>query len=237
MKKIIQSLAALAAFGALALAAQAQPAPKIYVVDMAKLYDTHYKTQEQNAKIQADDQKAQEEVEKMNKEGNALVEEYKSLNDQASNPTLSADAKSKAQDAAQKKLEQIQGKQREVQTFIQNTRNSLGQRLNTFRSLMLEEITKVATDVAKRKGATLLIDKAGPTAIGISNFLYTDPAYDITEDVLKEINKDRPANVPAPAPAAAAPAATPSTSTPAPAPSSSGSSGSTPAVSIPGIKK
>src|SRR6266498_3262451 len=164
MKNPIKSLVALAAFGALALGAAAQPAPKIFVVDMAKLYDTHYKTVEQNAKIQADDQKAQEEVEKMNKEGNALVEEYKALNEQAGNPALSADAKSKAQDAAQKKLDQIQQKKNEVGTFIQNTRNTLGQRLQTFRSLMLEEISKIATDVAKRKGATLLIDKAGPTA-------------------------------------------------------------------------
>jgi outer membrane protein len=132
MKNPIKSLVAIAAFAALALGAHAQPAVKILVVDMAKVYDTHYKTLEQNAKIQADDAKAQEEVEKMNKEGNALVEEYKSLNDQSNNPALSAEAKGKAQDAAQKKLESIQGKQREVQTFIQNTRNSLGQRLNTF---------------------------------------------------------------------------------------------------------
>jgi outer membrane protein len=196
MKNSIKSLVAIAAFGAIAIGAAAQPAPKIFVVDMAKLYDTHYKTIEQNAKIQADDQKAQEEVEKMNKEGNAIVEEYKALAEKANSPALSADAKSKAQDDAQKKLEAIQGKQREVQTFIQNTRNSLGQRLQTFRSLMLEEISKVATDVAKRKGATLLIDKAGPTAIGISNFIYSDPAYDLTEDVLKEINKDKPAGAP-----------------------------------------
>src|SRR5436190_7242482 len=163
MKNPIKSLVALAAFSALALGMHAQPAIKIYVVDMAKLYDTHYKTLEQNAKIQSDDQKAQEEVEKMNKEGNSLVEEYKTLNDQSNNPALSAEAKSKAQDAAAKKLEAIQNKQREVQTFIQNTRNSLGQRLNTFRALMLEEISKIATDVAKRKGATILLDKAGPT--------------------------------------------------------------------------
>ena len=202
MKNPTKSLVAVAAFCALALGAAAQPALKICVVDMAKLYDTHYKTLEQNAKIQADDQKAQEEVEKMNKEGNALVEEYKAANEKSNNPALSTDAKSKAQDDAQKKLEAIQAKQREVQTFIQNTRNSLGQRLNTFRSLMLEEISKVATDMAKRKGATLLIDKAGPTAIGISAFLYADPAYDITEEVAKEINKDKPATAPsAPAPA------------------------------------
>ncbi|MBM3855978.1 MAG: OmpH family outer membrane protein [Verrucomicrobia bacterium] len=209
MKYSIQSLVATAAFAAATLVAPAQPALKIAVVDMAKLYDTHYKTVEQNAKIQADDQKAQEEVEKMNKEGNALVEEYKTLNEQSNSPALSTEAKSKAQNEAQRKLEAIQNKQREVQTFIQNTRNSLGQRLNTFRSLMLEEISKIAADVAKRKGATVLFDKAGPTGIGISNLIYTDAAYDITDDVLKEINKDRPAG------AATAPAAAPATPSPA----------------------
>ena len=216
MKNPIKSLVAIAAFAAVTLGVHAQPALKILVVDMAKLYDTHYKTVEQNAKIQADDAKAQEEVEKMNKDGNALVEEYKSLNDQSNNPALSADAKAKAQGAAQAKLESIQNKQREVQTFIQNTRNSLGQRLNTFRSLMLEEISKVAAEVAKRKGANLLLDKAGPTAIGISNIVFADAAFEITDEVMKEINKDRPAGAAVPA---AAPAGT----------------SSAPAVSVPGL--
>ena len=44
MKKSIHSLLALAAFGASALFAQAQPALKILTIDMAKLYDGHYKT-------------------------------------------------------------------------------------------------------------------------------------------------------------------------------------------------
>ncbi len=198
MKKSIQSLIAVALFGALSLAAQAQPAVKLVVVDMAKLYDSHYKTVEQNAKIQADDAKAQEEVDKMNKEGNTLVEQYKGLKDQTGSAMLNAEAKAKAQADADKVLEAIQNKQREVQAFIQNTRNSLGQRLNTFRSLMLEEISKVAGDVAKRKGATLLLDKAGPTGIGISSVVYSDPGYDITDDVLKEINKDKPVGAAAP---------------------------------------
>ena len=54
MKKTIQSLAALALIGALSLAARAEPAVKLLVVDMAKLYDTHYKTVEKNAQLQAD---------------------------------------------------------------------------------------------------------------------------------------------------------------------------------------
>ncbi|MSU49465.1 MAG: OmpH family outer membrane protein [Opitutus sp.] len=211
MKNTIKSLVAIAAFGALALSISAQPDPQIRIVDMAKLYDTHYKTLEQNAKIQADDQKAQDEVAKMNKEGQTIVDEYKALIEQSNNPTASAEAKARAQNDAQKRYEDIQKKQQEVQTFIQNTRNSLGQRLNTFRSLMLEEISKIAADVAKRKGATILLDKAGPTGIGISNLVYGDPAYDITEEILKEINKDRPAGAPTAPPAekgAAAPAVT-----------------------------
>jgi len=208
MKKSIRSLSVVAALALSAALAHAQPAPKLLVVDMAKLYDSHYKTEEQNAKLRADEQKAQEEIERMNKDGNALVDEYKGLSDQSNNPALSADAKTKSQNEAQKKLEEIQRKKNEISTFAQNTQRSLQQRLQTFRSLMLEEISKIATDVAKRKGSTLLLDKAGPTLIGVSNVIYADAAYDITDEVLKEINKDRPAGSPAPAPApAAAPAA------------------------------
>ncbi len=198
MKKSIQSLVLFAVLGAFSLAARAQPAVKLYVVDMAKLYDTHYKTVEKNAQLQADDQKAQEEVDKMNKEGNGLVEEYKALTDKSANPALTAEAKSAAQNDAQKKFEAIQNKQREVQTFIQNTRNSLQQRMQTYKALILEEISKTATAVAQRKGATLLIDKSGPSLFLIPSVIYSDPGYDITDDVMKEINKDRPATAAVP---------------------------------------
>ena len=225
MKKIIHTITAFLALGALALVARAQPQIKLYVVDMAKLYDTHYKTIEKNTQLQSDDQKAQEEVDRLNKEGNSLVEEYKALNDKISNPALTAEAKSSAQNDAQKKLEGIQNKQREIQTFIQNTRNSLQQRMQTYKALILEEISKIATTVAQRKGATLLVDKSGPSIFLIPSVIYSDPGFDITDDVMKEINKDRPAGA-TPAPEAA-PAAAPAT-TPAPA-------AGAPAISVPGL--
>jgi outer membrane protein len=208
MKKTITSLSIFAAIALSAVVAQAA-APTILVVDMAKLYDSHYKTEEQNAKLRADEQKAQEEIEKMNKDGNVLVEEYKGLSDQANNPSLTDAAKAKSQGEAAKKLDEIQRKKNEIGTFAQNTQRSLQQRLQNFRSVMLEEISKIASDVGKRKGATLLLDKAGPTLIGVSSVIYADASYEITDDVMKEINKDRPAASAAPAPApAAAPAAT-----------------------------
>jgi outer membrane protein len=226
MKKPIRTLCALLAVGAASIAAQAQPALKLLVVDMAKLYDTHYKTVDQNAKLQSDDQKANEEVAKMNTEGNALVEEYKALNEQATNPALTAEAKAKAQNDAQKKYEAIQQKQREVQTFVQNTQRSLQTRLQNFRSLMLEEISKVVVDIAKRKGATLVLDKAGPTLIGVSSVIYFDTGYDITDEVAKEIAKDKPAGTPD----AKATSGTPTVVPPS-------GSGEAPKITVPGVGK
>ena len=221
MKKSIQSLVAVAAIAFTALTTHAQTAPKILVVDLAKLFDNHWKTQEQQAKLQADEAKAKDQLDQITKDGNALVEQFKELDEQSKNPTATAEAKAKAQGEAQKKYDEIQQKRSEQNSFIQNTRNTLQQRFQTFKTLMIEEITKTAVEIAKKQGATLLLDKSGPTLVGVSNVLYFDPGYDITEQVAAELNKDRPANSPTPAPAAAAaPAAT----------------GDAPKITVPGIK-
>lgn len=229
MKLIVKSLLAVIAFGGTAFFAAAQT-PKILVVDMARLYDSHYKTEEQNAKLRGDEQKAQEELEKLNAEGNRLVEQYKELAEQAQNPTLSESAKAKAEQDAQSKLEEIQRKQNEVQNFRMSTQRSLQQRVQTFRDVLLEEIGKIATDVAKRQGATLLLDKSGPTLIGIPTVMFADASTEITDAVAAEINKSRPAGSAAPA---AAPAATPAPATKAPAPTKADE----PSVTFPGAKK
>src|SRR5882724_5644866 len=223
MNTFLKSLFALAAFGATALFVQAQPALKILVVDMAKLYDGHYKTEEQNSKLKDDEGKASVELEKLNKDGNTLVEDYKQMIEQSKNPALTAEARTKAEGDAQKKYEEIQKKQNEVQTFRTNTQRSLQQRVNTFKQLLLEEISKLTTDIAKKKGATIVIDKAGPSMIGVSNIVYTDPGYDITDEVMAEINKTRPAGMPAPS----------ATNASAPKPGASDA----PTVAFPGAKK
>jgi outer membrane protein len=194
------------------------------VVDLAKLFDNHWKTQEQQAKLQADEAKAQDQLAQITKDGNALVEQFKELDEQSKNPTATAEAKTKAQGEAQKKYDEIQQKRSEQNSFIQNTRNTLQQRFQTFKTLMIEEITKSAVEIAKKKGATFLLDKSGPTLVGVSNILYFDPSLDITDEVATELNKDRPA-------ATAAPAAS-TTATPA-APAATGDS---PKITVPGIK-
>jgi outer membrane protein len=225
MKPSLKSLFACAAIALTAVTAHAQTAPKIVVVDLAKLFDNHWKTKEQQAKLQADEAKAQDQLAAITKDGNALVEQFKELDEQSKNPTATADAKAKAQGEAQKKYDEIQQKRSEQQQFVNTTKQTLQQRFQNFKTLMLEEITKAATEIAKKHGATLLLDKSGPTLVGVSNILYFDPSYDITEEVMTELNKDAP-----PASATTAPTTSaPSTTAPA--------AGDSPQITVPGISK
>ena len=201
MNKLLATLLAVTAFaGVSASSSVAQPAPKIVVVDMAKLLDDHPETADQNAKLKGDESKANEELEKLNKEGQDLVNQLKEMEEQGKNPALAADAKEKLQTEMRAKIEEIQRKQNEVQSFRGNTQRSLQQRIQNFRKIMFEKISVTVTEVAKAKGATLVLDKSGFTHIGVSPVVYADAAYDITADVQAKIGK-------APAAPAAAPAA------------------------------
>lgn len=210
MKNPVRTLFVVALAAGAALVAQAQT-PKIVVVDMAKLYDSHYKTEDQNAKLKADEQKAIEELDRLNKEGNDLVAQFQDLKDKVNNPAAAAEAKQKATAEAQKKAEEIQRKQAEVQQYQVNTQRLLQQRIKNFQSVLLDEISKLATDIAKKKGATILFDRSGPSMLGISPLIYSESSLDITDEVLAEINKTRPA-APAVAPVAAPAAAQPASS-------------------------
>jgi outer membrane protein len=216
MKQTIRTLLILAVLAS-GSAALAQPALKLITIDVAKTYDSYYKAEEGMAKFRDAQQNAQAQAEEYRKQGQLMVDEYKELAEQAKSTLLTPDAKTKAEQSAQQKLEEIQRKQNELNNFMQSTERSLQQQMLTRRELLLEEITKTVNEIAKRKGATLVIDKSGPSAFRIPVVLYADPAYDITEEVITEINKDRPAAAPAATPAkqpAATPAA-PATSTPA----------------------
>jgi outer membrane protein len=219
MKKYLQSLLALVAIALTPLAAHAQTSPKILVVDLAKLFENHWKTQEMQAKLQAENVKAGEQAAQLQKEGKALLDEYKDLDEQSKNPTSTAEAKGRAQAEAQKKSEEIQAKHGELDALAETTQNTLRQRYDSFKTVMIAEISKIAVNVAKNKGATFLFDKSGPTLVGVSNILYFEPGLDITDEVSAEINKGRPANAPTPTAAAPAGGDVPKIAVPGTAPS------------------
>jgi outer membrane protein len=220
MHKALRSLATLAALFVGAALSHAQPALKVVVVDMAKVYDTHYKTEEANAKFNDAAQRAQEQLDQLNKQIQTAADEFKALVEESRSTVLSEQARTQATANAQKKREDIERMNAEAQNFRANTQRSLQQRAKNHRDLIMDEIMKVVNDIARARGATLVLDKSGPSVFGVPVVLYSDASYDITEDVVKEVNKDRPPAPPAPATSggAAAPGSAPATNPPAASP-------------------
>ncbi|MEN9663436.1 MAG: hypothetical protein RL324_2385 [Verrucomicrobiota bacterium] len=184
----------------------AQAPLKVMVVDMVKLLDEHPNTAEQNAKLTAEQEAATADLEKMQKDVNAMAEKYKAQDEESKNPTLNDQARAKAAANAKDTYAQIQAKNSEGMNYRDQFTAAMQKRIQNYRDLMFEEIGKLASDIAKKKGATLLLDKSGVSALGVLVVVFADPAYDITDDVLAEINRNRPAT-PVTAPTSTPPAA------------------------------
>ena len=92
--------------------------------------------------------------------------------------------------------------------FVANAQRSLQLLERNYRDLMVDEITKVIEDFREAKGATLVLDTSGLSASGLPAVLYADAGYDITEEVITELNKSKPAETTTPE-ATTAPETTP----------------------------
>ena len=195
MKSHLKPLIALLAFALIAAAGSAQSL-KVGVVDMANLFDEHYKTAEKNIVFQEEQERVKAEIERLNGQGLALQEEAQGLAEQLNNPVLKDDAKAGIEQQARTKVEEMQRKQQEMNALMQNSSESLKQRIMNFRTLLMDEISTVAQEVAKRQGITMLFDKSGPSLLGMPAVLYAEDGLDITAAVLAEINLSKPADAP-----------------------------------------
>jgi len=189
MKTSFKSLLALVAIGSSALLSQAQTAQKIAIVDLGAVFQGHYKTAEQQVAFQAAGQKAEQELGVMQKDIDGLINQYKELAEKTKNPAITAEARGAAEAEAMKKGEEIRAKQKDAENFVNSTRQQLGEKSQNFQNSLIAEISKVATDIAKKKGATILLEKRST--------VFNDASYEITDEVLAEVNKGKTVAAPA----------------------------------------
>ncbi len=172
MKKLAHTLLTAGALFAAAATSHAQTAPRIAVVDVDKIFNQHYETQAEKAKLDTQQKAAQKDLEGLQKQAADLLDQAKALQEQGNNPTMTADAKKKTQDDFQVKVQELNAKRQEAVNFRNNALGSLQQTFGQFRTQLLEKIVKKAQGVAKEHGATILLNNAV--------VLLSDPSYDIS---------------------------------------------------------
>ena len=179
MKSPYRLLCALLA--CLPLYVAAQPAPKIFVVDMSKVFEAHPQTQPAQAALKADEQKATTRLQGIEREIRAMADKLKDHQTKLDDPTLSSSQRDAVRAEGQKTAQEMQAKQAEGQQFMTKTQGELQQRAQKLRAQVFADGSKAAADVARRKGGTLVYDRG--------TLVYADPAFDITNEVVAEIAK------------------------------------------------
>jgi outer membrane protein len=196
MKKLIFILAIMIVAPIAAIQAQIN----IAVIDLQKVFTDYYKTQDAQRLITTRSDQFKKEMQEMQTDFQKLVDETQKLRDQVTDQALTEAARKERQKAFEAKVKQVQDMERKIQEF-QNTRlKQFDEQSARMRQNILEEINKVVQKFAADSKFNLVLDISGKTFAGTNLVLYNQGQRDITEEILKQLNANRPASSnPAPA--------------------------------------
>ena len=138
---------------------------KVGYVDVAKVFDEYQKTKENDAQLQAVGKKKEEERD-------AIVHEVRRLKDEQA---------LLAEDQREKKQEAIDVKIRELQEFDAGARRELTEQRNQKVREIFKDIDGIVQQYGERKGYDLILNDRV--------LLYRNPAFDVTKDILEELNR------------------------------------------------
>lgn len=184
MKKYLLFLVAvITTFGAIAADI------KIAVVDMDSVFESYYKTKIADATLKQQAEIYKAWIGKLNDSMTKLEEEFKILRDASQNIAISAVERESKRLEAQKKYRELREKNAEIEQYTSEKTRQYKELEAKKRQEILDEIKDEVKRRATLEGYSLVLDKSGKTLNGISAVIYNNPNYDITEEVVKEINR------------------------------------------------
>ena len=182
---------AILSLGALSASAQ----NKIAVVDLKKIFDGYYKTKQ--AVVILKERAA--DFEKTNKgmleDYQRANEEYKKLLDSANDQAVSAEERDKRKKSAETKLLEIKEIENNVTAFGRQSRATLQEEQRRKRDNILRELREVISTKAKAGNFALVVDTAAESINNTPVILFTNGENDLTEEILRQVNANAPADV------------------------------------------
>jgi Skp family chaperone for outer membrane proteins len=206
---IIRRITALVLAAALCGTAAAQEGKlKIATVDMQQLFKKYYQTNEAQKEINVERARITEENNDRTARIRELDTELQGMRKQLEDPSISESKKQSVFSEWNVKQQEGIALDRERREYLQRRNTSLNEKMVARMKGILDEIRKLVEEKAKTEDYDYVFDKSGLSTSQVPFFLYTKDATDITELLLKELNKDAPPESltpeePAPAPEAA----------------------------------
>jgi Skp family chaperone for outer membrane proteins len=167
--------------------------PKVATVDMQQLFKEYFKTNEAQQQINVERSK----IQKDNNEKLTSIRDIESsltvLKKDLEDPTLSAQKRQETYKEHQTKFQEAVQLDKERREYLGRKNQALNDKMTQRMRGILEEIRKVVEERAKAEDYDYVFDKSGTSTSQVPFLLYTKEAADMTEALLKDLNKDAPA--------------------------------------------
>ena len=191
---IIRRITALVCAAVLSGVASAQEGKlKIATVDMQQLFKEYYRTNEAQKDINVENAKIQKESNERLGRIRELDTELQNMRKQLEDPSLNEAKKQSIYNEWNVKQQEGIALERERREYLQRRSSLLNEKMVARMKGILEEIRKLVEEKAKAEDFDYVFDKSGLSTSQVPFFLYTKDATDITAVLLKDLNKDAPA--------------------------------------------
>lgn len=165
----------------------------IATVDMQELFKQYYRTNEAQKQINVERARIQKDNNERLTRIRELETELTNLRKQIEDPALNDSKKQALHKEWQGKNQEGTALDRERREFLQRRNQALNEKMVQRMKSILEEIRKLVEEKAKVDNYDYVFDKSGLSTSQVPFLLYTKDATDITAGLLKDLNKDAPA--------------------------------------------
>ena len=166
---------------------------KVAVVDTARILKEYYKTElaERHIQQQLDDFSA--ERDKLLSQHKKMKQEFETLRTEADNKALTEEAREKKKELAEEKLTTVIAFENSIRDKAANRKKELEGEGRKIQSELARSIRDAVKQASEKGGYTLVLADGAVLGNGLESVLYVDPKMDITDEVLKSLNADKPA--------------------------------------------
>ena len=207
----------------------AVPAPllaadlKVGAVNMRRLYTDFYKTKIARNTLEESVAAYRKDYQQRVEDYNKLNDEFQKLREESSSPALTQEKRDQKTKAAQDKSVELRKSMQAIQEFERSSQQFLSDQERRQNDAIIKDILEVVRKKCQSSGYTLVFDTSGFGSGNLPSAVYADEKLDFSDLVLKDLNANAPANLPASkagtsAPSLPGPSSSPKTPAPLPPP-------------------
>jgi outer membrane protein len=165
---------------------------RIVCVDLDRIFNEYYKTPLATAKLKETAEGYTKELEDMLAKFRKETEALNKLREEQDKTEYTTEVREQKKKAVQDKLTEVSKLQRDIEDYKRSHQQELERQTQRMRQGIIKEITDVVSKEARDAGYLYVLDKSGRTLNGVPAVVYAQDSHDITEDILKVLNKNAP---------------------------------------------